>query len=276
MIKKYIKYGMLIVIILIIIVKYRNEQTGLTNRDIKIYASFTSIPSRLNDTEKVIKSLLNQTYPIEKIIFNIPIGTFKRTGEEYFVPKYLEKYKDKVEVVRCKEYGPGTKLLGGLDRIPYDSFIYVIDDDLTIPKNHLERLVSHLDDDTDVVSNTLCYDNLIVNSGVCGFSGFIVNRNILDNIYDFFDKLPKSCYSVDDKWISVYLQKNNTNFKFGYLIDSVEPTIKCRLKDLIAGDPTALSNTTNNVGYFTHKNTICNKDLKTLFNSINKPPSILL
>ena len=258
----------LVIILLLIIIRYRNKQTGLTDRDIKVYASFTSIPPRLNNTENVIKSLLNQTYPIKKIIFNIPIGTFKRTGEEYFVPEYLEKYKDKVEVVRCKEYGPGTKLLGGLDRIPYDSFIYVIDDDLTYPKNHLERLVSHLDDDTDVVSNTLCSDFIMDRRGVCGYSGFIVDRTILDNIYDFFDTLPKECYTVDDVWISEYLRKANANFKKGDIIDSIGLYVKSNIINRLDPDQSSLSLNENKTNSNTFSSQSQNKLCKNKIDAI--------
>ena len=76
--------------------------------DIKVYASFTSIPGRLDKTEKTLKSLLDQSYPIEAIFINIPTGNHKRSDKEYYIPKYLYKYSDKIVVHRCHEYGPAT------------------------------------------------------------------------------------------------------------------------------------------------------------------------
>ena len=264
----YLIYGLIIVLVIVLLVLVNNNSSNIGRLPkIRVYASFTSIPPRLNNTEKTIKNILNQTYPIEQIIMNIPNGIYKRTGEEYFIPKYLDKYLDKVNIVRCPEYGPATKLLGGLNFIDDDVYIYVIDDDMEYPKNHLEKLVGRLTKDTDCVSNTFChYNTTLTNTGVCGYSGFLVRKAILDGIYDYFDKLPKVCLTVDDIWISKFLQDKKAKIKHGTLINNIGLAAQARLKDLVMGDKTSLSNTVNSKNLWSYgsnsNNTKCENALE--------------
>lgn len=202
--------------------------------DIKVYASFTSVPHRLDKSEKIVKSLLRQSYPIEKIYINIPVGKHKRTGKEYYIPDYLNKYSDKVIVNRCPEYGPATKLLGSVEHIhDPNAFIYVVDDDMAHSRNHLKKLISNIKniDDVDCVTNRLCASNRNYKEGICGNHGFIVKRKILDNIYDFYDKLSKDCATVDDIWLGVYFHTVSDKIKNAPIIDSIYMFIKNCFKD---------------------------------------------
>jgi len=178
------------------------------NQNLKIYASFTTIPERLENLEPTIKSLVNQSYPIEKIFVNIPYGKSKRSGKKYYVPKYLSKYKQ-VEVTRGKDLGPGTKILGSLHKIPQDGYVLVVDDDMIYKKKHLKHLVENF--------NTKKYDAIGFShsgsGGVCGLTGFLIKRNILNNLFNYFKQLPSICYYVDDVWITEYIFKNNYKLK---------------------------------------------------------------
>lgn len=191
-----------------------HESESSTNK-VKVYASLTSIPPRLNDTKKSIDSLLNQSYPIEHIFLNIPYGRHERTKMDYFVPEYLNQPQyANVSVIRCQEYGPATKLLGSIPHVTDpNAFIYVIDDDMVYPKNHLTNLVNQIESNTDAVTNPLCHANRDYKKGVCGNYGFIVRRGVLDGIYNFYESMPKTCYTVDDMWMGLYLHKRTPNIK---------------------------------------------------------------
>lgn len=207
--------------------------------DIKVYASFTSVPHRLDKTEEVIKSLLRQSYPIEKIYINIPVGKHKRTGKEYYIPDYLHKYSDKVIVNRCPEYGPATKLLGTVEHInDPNAFIYVVDDDIAHSRNHLKNLISNIKniDDVDVVTNRLCIANRKYKKGVCGNVGFIVKRKILDNIYHFYDNLPTECFTVDDIWLGVYFHTVSDKIKNTPLVYSIPIYLTHTIRQFLNGN----------------------------------------
>ena len=268
------KNQILLMILLSIVIIYliKNRYKDQNNSNIKIYASFTSIPGRLDKIESTLKSILRQNYPIEKIFINIPEGTHTRTNKSYYIPKFLYKYPDNIVVNRCKEYGPATKLLGS---IPYitdpNAYIYVVDDDISYPKNHLRKLIKHIKniDDVDAVINPLCWAAYVTKDGVCGYSGYIIKRKVLDKIYDFYDKLPKSCLTVDDQWIGIYLHNRTKNIKRAPLIDSLWSFLTSYYNNRIKKDKLSLNNSSNkirkksNKSIFDHSENdqICRDDL---------------
>ena len=78
-----------------------------------IYVSISAIPQRIKYINKTVESLLNQTKKPDKIFINIPFK-YKRFSEviaENQIPKFDNEI---VEVTRCEDSGPGTKLLGSL------------------------------------------------------------------------------------------------------------------------------------------------------------------
>ena len=76
-----------------------------------IYVSISAIPQRIKNLNKTVESLLNQTQKPDKVFINIPFKykRFSETVEENQIPKFDN---EKVEVIRCEDSGPGTKLLG--------------------------------------------------------------------------------------------------------------------------------------------------------------------
>ena len=238
----------LVLISILIMYLLKNRCYSKINSDLKVYASFTSIPGRLDKTEKTLRSLLKQSYPIEAIFINIPIGKHNRSGLDYYIPEYLYKYSDKVIVSRCPEYGPATKLLGSIPHInDPNAYIYIVDDDINYKKDHLKSLVKQIRDpgEVDVVINPLCWAAYVSGDGVCGYAGYLVKRKVLDGIYDFYDKIPKSCYTVDDMWVGVYLHQRTKKIKHAPVINSVWAFIKSFYSNKIRKDGSALNNTAN-------------------------------
>ena len=81
-----------------------------------IYVSTSTIPQRIKNLDKSIKSLLNQTKKPDKIFINIPFK-YKRFSEiikDDEIPKFDSSV---VEITRCEDCGPATKLLGSLDKL---------------------------------------------------------------------------------------------------------------------------------------------------------------
>ena len=93
-----------------------------------IYVSISTIPQRLSNINSTIKSLLNQTKKPDKIFINIPFKykRFPETIDEGQIPKFDNSI---IEVNRCDDYGPGTKLLGSLNKLNKNSLVILVDDD---------------------------------------------------------------------------------------------------------------------------------------------------
>ena len=81
-----------------------------------IYISLSTIPQRLKNLNETIETLLKQTKKPDKIFVNIPFKyrRFKQTIKDDELPKFDNSI---VEITRCEDYGPATKLLGSLDKL---------------------------------------------------------------------------------------------------------------------------------------------------------------
>ena len=93
-----------------------------------IYVSLSTIPQRLRNLNKSVESLLKQTRKPDKIFVNIPIKykRFSETVEDSQIPKFNSS---NVEITRCEDCGPGTKLLGSLNKFEKNSLVILVDDD---------------------------------------------------------------------------------------------------------------------------------------------------
>ena len=103
-----------------------------------IYVSLTTIPGRLKNLYKSVESLLNQSRKPDKIFINIPTKykRFKEVIDGKQVPKFDEKI---VEITRCEDCGPGTKLLGSLSKLKNNSLVILADDDNTYEDYMIEK-----------------------------------------------------------------------------------------------------------------------------------------
>lgn len=162
--------------------------------------SLTTIPSRINLIEPNLKSLLEQKP--NTVYLNIPY-IFKKTGEEYKLPKWLDKYIDngEITVIRTEDKGPATKFLGLLEeKIHPEHYIIVVDDD----QIYNDKLLSNLIYKADSIGGEGVVSSKIDSGLVTGYGGFIFKRKLLDNITKFI--WPKECFLVDDAWITGYFK----------------------------------------------------------------------
>jgi hypothetical protein len=108
----------------------------------KIWVSLTTTPNRIDKMEKTIQSLLNQSYPAEKIVLNIPYR-FGKTDEEYVIPGWLERmlFHHPIQINRTiLDYGAITKLLPTLELVPLEDDVWIAtaDDDIDYLPHILE------------------------------------------------------------------------------------------------------------------------------------------
>jgi len=171
-----------------------------------IYVSLTTIPQRVKNLNKSVESLLKQSQKPDKIFINIPIKyrRFKETIDDTQIPKFNNSI---VEIARCEDYGPGTKLLGSLNKINKDSLIILADDDNIYEDYMIEKFYYYYSISPD--NSYSFYVHPLGNFGIGqGADGFAINTNHLRGIKDFYDKVVKDYKELffnDDLWISYFL-----------------------------------------------------------------------
>ena len=219
----------------------------------RIVASLTTIPSRIQKIEPIINSLQNQSaVKFDNIYLNIPIS-FK--GQKYVIPSFLDKYNT-LKILRCeRDYGPITKLVPVLDvEKDADTIIITFDDD-SMPSPNVLKIF---------ISKAKRYPNCALSfSGWCigkfpfylellgdntedtrvdwiqGTHGILYHRRFINKeeflTYPYPDD--KNFFKNDDHWISYYLEKNNIKrVSIGYTYkDYFKNTDICKV-DAISGN----------------------------------------
>ena len=171
-----------------------------------IYVSISTIPSRIKNLEKSVKSILNQTLKPDKIFINIPLKY--RRFKEIIRDEQIPNFKDsRVEVKRCEDYGPGTKLLGSLHKMEKDSLVILADDDNSYENYMIEKFYYFYKAAPENAYSFYVHpvDNFPMGQGA---DGFAINTNALKSIKNFYDKVVKNhkeLFLCDDLWISYFL-----------------------------------------------------------------------
>ena len=171
-----------------------------------IYASLSTIPQRINSLQKSVESLLKQTKKPDKIFINIP--TKYKRFKENISDNEIPKFKDvSVEITRCEDCGPGTKLLGSLKKIEKSSLVILVDDDHLYENYMIEKFFHFYSAGPNNAYSFFVYplEKFPVGQGA---DGFAINTNHLDGIKNFYEKIVKNYNDLflnDDVWISYYL-----------------------------------------------------------------------
>ena len=171
-----------------------------------IYVSVSTIPPRIRNIKKSIHSLENQTQKPDKIFLNIPYKY--RRFENGVLDKDIPTFENKnVEITRCEDCGPGTKLLGSLNKFEKNSLVILADDDHTYEDYMIEKFFYFY---SKAPNNAYSfYVHPLGNFGIGqGADGFAINTNHLKGIKDFYDKVVKDykeLFLYDDLWISYFL-----------------------------------------------------------------------
>ena len=171
-----------------------------------IYVSISTIPQRLKNLNDTVESLLKQTQKPNKIFINIPYKyeRFSEIIEDDQIPKFSS---DIVEVTRCEDCGPGTKLLGSLNKVKKNSLLILADDDHVYEDYMIEKFFYFY---SKAPNNAYSfYVHPLGNFGVGqGADGFAINTNNLEGIKNFYNNIVKDykeLFLYDDLWISYFL-----------------------------------------------------------------------
>jgi len=176
----------------------------------KFCISLSSIPSRFQSVKEVINSLNRQTIKPDNIFLNIPFS-YERFPEIKYVN--IDTFKDikdsNFQIIRCKDYGPGTKLLGSISLLKNFDYVILVDDDHSYHPRMCEILNKYFRFNKDQAYSffTVKIYDLIMGQGA---DGFLINSNHLEGILDFYNKYVKNykyCFLNDDFWISFFLKK---------------------------------------------------------------------
>ena len=171
-----------------------------------IYVSTSTIPQRVKNLDRSIKSLLNQSKKPDKIFINIPFKyrRFNETIKDDEIPKFDSSV---VEITRCEDYGPATKLLGSLDKLEKNSLVILFDDD-HVYENYMVEKFSYFYSEAPNNAYSF-YVHPLGKFGIGqGADGFGINTNFLDGIKIFYNKVVKNykeLFLYDDLWISYFL-----------------------------------------------------------------------
>lgn len=187
----------------------------------RIVVSLTCIPQRIAYLRPVLNGLLDQTCPPDRIVLAWPEVSI-RTGAAYPAPSSLP---DGVDVVRCPDQGPATKLLATLREEP-SAAIIVVDDDVVYPVDFIETLLAAHRQDTRAA---LGYRGWKLVAGrapheldhvfataldkpedvdiLLGTWGYLVPPGAFDDAVHDFDGWPQDVRWVDDVWFSGHLAR---------------------------------------------------------------------
>jgi len=172
--------------------------------------SLTTTPSRIDYFEPTIKSLVRQNP--KTIYLNVPY-VFKKTGERYNIPKWLNKYTKtgQVTLIRPEDKGPATKFMGLLEYrehsegIDSEEYICVVDDDQIYNKYLLSNMIKKADEFQGARVISVHID--LAPPRLQGWTGYIFKKKLLNNIINY--PATNECFSVDDPWITSYFMDNN-------------------------------------------------------------------
>ena len=89
----------------------------------------STIPSRVKNINDILENINNQTLKPNRIFLNIPLK-YNRFKNEIISEKDLDHISKKnVEIIRCNDYGPGTKIMGSINKVQNYDCVILLDDD---------------------------------------------------------------------------------------------------------------------------------------------------
>lgn len=172
--------------------------------------SLSCIPPRFSSVKEVIISLNKQTIKPKQIFLNIPF-VYKRfpTIKEVRIDTFKDIVADNFKIIRCEDYGPGTKLLGSINLLKNFDYVILVDDDHCYHSRMCEIFNKYFNLDNEQAYSffTVKIYDLVIGQGA---DGFLINSSHLGGVLDFYNKYVKNykhCFLNDDFWISIFLKK---------------------------------------------------------------------
>ncbi len=177
----------------------------------RIFVSLTTIPSRMGGLARCIASLEAQTPPPERIFLCVP-ETYRRFETPDPLPFAAAEFGKSVQIIRCNDEGPGTKILGALDHLPTgpDVLLVLVDDDAAYEPHMLATFAEAYRTRPESASSFYVYRYRGMDVGQ-GNDGFAIPAQALGGLKAFHDNIRehRHLFFVDDLWISFYLWMNS-------------------------------------------------------------------
>jgi hypothetical protein len=105
----------------------------------RVVASLTTMPDRYFKIVETLKSLKSQTYKLDAIYLSLPD---KSRRLQILYSPVPEEISNLCTIVKCIDFGPITKIVGGiLSEDDPSTVIITFDDDLIYPNNLVEKLI---------------------------------------------------------------------------------------------------------------------------------------
>jgi hypothetical protein len=191
-----------------------DQQYIQIDTSLPVYITMSTIPSRLQNTFRIIKHFLNHVQGIEKIILNIPWSY--RRWPNFKIDVSNHGIDDQRFLLnRTNDYGPLTKFLPSLSIIP-DNSITIICDDMCYNLLAFKDIAEKQDTFRSKAFSFYTYlynDTVIIPQGADLISTY--TRNV-DNFLEWYNNLLKKldiknyfdtpCFFVDDQVIGWYFQ----------------------------------------------------------------------
>jgi hypothetical protein len=170
---------------------------------LKTVVCLTAIPPRFARCKETIRSLLNQTDHIY-----LSVSRYYNRFGLCNLPDFSNDsdLKDKVTVIETIDYGPATKYLGALSKIPDNYWVIFCDDDQVYKSNLIYKMKQSIN---LIGAYQNAFNIVIQGSGgiIHGYVGNMFHRSILNNLRTF--DLPVCSKFVDDQWMSIYCFLND-------------------------------------------------------------------
>lgn len=184
----------------------------------RLVVSMTSIPARAKWLQPALRSVVDQQEPPDRVVLAWPWRS--RTGEPYPPPPRVPAG---VEVLRCDDCGPATKLLPVLRAEP-DAVIVAVDDDVVYPLDFLGCLMAGHSRHPEAavglrgwrIPADLAWPEHVFATGIrssaqvdvlMGTWGYLVPPGALDAAVHDFTGWPPEVRWADDVWISGHLAR---------------------------------------------------------------------
>jgi len=216
------KYRYLHILYYLLFFVSKTDTNTLREKYPDVIVSLTTSPARISKMELVIQKIMEQTIAPSKIVLNLP-HIFKRDGSTYDeIPDFI-KSNPTIEINRCEDIGPATKIIPtALLYSDPETIMISIDDDTIYKNDMIERLLNYsdkypeavisgsVDEYNEIVYNEDDKEYIFYGEYILGCTGVLYKSKFLLNFDQ--EKLlnaPKACYLSDDLYISNYLKQEN-------------------------------------------------------------------
>lgn len=187
----------------------------------RLVVTLTTVPERMDRLAPVLRSLLDQTVPADRIVLARP-EISRRSGRPY---PALEPAFPGVDVIEATDEGPATKLLPALRAEPQAALL-VVDDDVIYPADFIEQMLAwhrrlpqaaigwrgwqirpgvHPKRFRHVFATELAAPRSV--DILLGTWGYLVPPGALDAAVHDFSGYPPGVRFVDDVWFSGHLAR---------------------------------------------------------------------